>query len=179
MSDDYNLKPYIRTISNWPIDGVEFRDITSLIENPLAYRRMIDAFVYRYMGEKLDAIVGLDARGFILGGALSYALGVSFVPVRKKGKLPGDTISVSYALEYGEAEVEIHTNALEPGARVLIIDDLIATGGTLLAAAHLVRELKADIVEACAVIDLPDLKGSEKIREANIPLFTLVHFEGH
>jgi len=179
MSDPFNLKPYIRTISNWPIDGVEFRDITSLIENPLAYRRMIDAFVYRYMGEKLDAIVGLDARGFILGGALSYALGVSFVPVRKKGKLPGETISVSYSLEYGEAEVEIHVDAIQPGARVLVIDDLIATGGTMLAAIKLVRELNGEIVEACAVIDLPDLKGSDKIRDANVDLFTLVDYEGH
>lgn len=179
MSDPYNLKPYIRTVSNWPIDGVEFRDITSLIENPLAFRRMIDAFVYRYMPHKLDAIVGLDARGFILGGALAYALGVSFVPVRKKGKLPGDTISVSYQLEYGHAEVEMHTDALKEGDRVLIIDDLIATGGTLLAAAQLVRQLKAEIVEACAVIDLPELNGSEKIIAADIELFTLIEYEGH
>ncbi len=179
MSDPYNLKPYIRTISNWPIDGVEFRDITSLIENPLAFRKTVDAFVHRYMSEKLDAIVGLDARGFIFGGALAYALGISFVPVRKKGKLPGDTISVKYELEYGQAEVEMHTDALKEGDKVIIIDDLIATGGTLLAAVQLVKQLKGEILEACAIIDLPDLNGSQKIKDAGVPLFTLLDYEGH
>jgi len=172
------LKALIRTVPDWPKPGVQFRDITSLLEDPKAYRKLIDFFIHHYFEEQIDAIVGIDARGFIIGGALAYELRTAFIPVRKKGKLPGKTISSSYSLEYGQDEVEIHAGVLKKGDRVIIVDDLIATGGTMLAAAHLVTELGATIIEACAVVDLPDLGGSSRLSDAGHKVFSLCSFEG-
>lgn len=173
-----DLKKHIRSIPDWPVEGVVFRDITTLMEDRLTFRRVIDAFVYRYLKEEVDAVVAIDARGFIMGAPLAYLLNTSFVPVRKKGKLPAGTISEDYSLEYGQAEVEIHTDALQRGDRVLLVDDLIATGGTMLAAAKLIERLGAEIIEAAAIIDLPDLGGSDKLRQAGITVHTFCAFDG-
>ncbi len=179
MNTDYTeIKNHIRSIPDWPKKGVIFRDISTLMEDRLIFRKVIDAFVYRYLTTKIDAVVGIDARGFIIGSPLAYLLNTSFVPVRKKGKLPGETISQTYSLEYGEAEVEIQTAALKKGDRVLLIDDLIATGGTMLAAAQLIEKLGAEIVEAAAIIDLPDIGGSTTLRQAGLTLHTFCAFEG-
>lgn len=172
------IKNHIRSIPDWPKKGVIFRDISTLMEDRLIFRKVIDGFVYRYLTTKIDAVVGIDARGFIIGAPLAYLLNTSFVPVRKKGKLPGKTISQAYSLEYGEAEVEIQTEALKKGDRVLLIDDLIATGGTMLAAAELIARLEAEIVEAAAIIDLPDIGGSTRLRQTGLALHTFCSFEG-
>ena len=174
---DY-IKQRIRTVSNWPQEGVEFRDITSLLQSPATFRRLVDCFIHRYYDYELDAICCIDARGFIIGGALAYELNTSLVPIRKKGKLPWDTYSESYDLEYGSAEVEIHKDSFEPGQRILLLDDLIATGGTMLAAANLIRKLDGELLEAAAIIDLPDLKGSEKLQNAGINVFAICSFDG-
>ena len=142
------------------------------------FRLLVDLLVYRYMGQKVDVVAGLDARGFIIGAALAYQLNVGFVPIRKKGKLPFDTISQSYALEYGEATVEIHTDAIKPGARVLLVDDLVATGGTMLAGVELIRKLGGEVIEAAAILEFTDLDGGKKIRESGAPLFTLCQNKG-
>ncbi|MEE4240360.1 MAG: adenine phosphoribosyltransferase [Desulfopila sp.] len=179
MNTDYTeIKNHIRSIPDWPKKGVVFRDISTLMEDRLIFRKVIDAFVYRYLTTTIDAVVGIDARGFIIGSPLAYLLNTSFVPVRKKGKLPGETISQAYSLEYGEAEVEIQTAALKKGDRVLLIDDLIATGGTMLAAAQLIEKLGAVIVEAAAIIDLPDIGGSTTLRQAGLKLHTFCAFDG-
>lgn len=174
----FELSKHIRSIPNWPIEGVIFRDISSLLEDRLVFRRTIDLFVHRYFTTRIDAVVGIDARGFIIGAPLAYELNAGFVPVRKKGKLPGSTISESYSLEYGEAEVEIQTDWLKKGDRVILIDDLIATGGTMLAAVNLLTRLEVEIVEAAAIIDLPDLGGSDKIRETGVKVHSFCEFEG-
>ncbi|MBA4094338.1 MAG: adenine phosphoribosyltransferase [Candidatus Accumulibacter sp.] len=166
----------IRTIADWPEPGVQFRDITPLLRDGEAFRRLIEAFAERYAGERIDAIAGIDARGFIIGAALAYRLGCGFIPVRKAGKLPFATVSESYALEYGEAVVEVHTDAAEAGEHVLVIDDLIATGGTMLAAVRLMQRLGAKIVEAGAVIDLPALGGAERLRAAGVPIHALLRY---
>ena len=166
----------IRTVADWPEPGVQFRDITPLLRDGAAFRRLIDAFAERYAGERIDAIAGIDARGFIFGAALAYRLGCGFIPVRKAGKLPFATVSESYALEYGEAVVEVHTDAAEAGEHVLVIDDLIATCGTMLAAARLMRRLGAKIVEAGAVIDLEALGGAERLRAAGVPVHALLRY---
>ncbi|MBU0993758.1 MAG: adenine phosphoribosyltransferase [Proteobacteria bacterium] len=171
-----DLKETIRTVPNWPIKGVMFRDITTLTQNPQALREACDVFYERYKNMKIDKIVGIDARGFIFGAVLAYKLNVGFVPVRKKGKLPYKTISATYSLEYGEDTVEMHVDAINKGERVIIIDDLIATGGTMQAATRLVEQLEGEIVECAFIIDLPDLKGREKI--AKYKMFTLMAFEG-
>ena len=171
-----SIKEKIRTVPNWPIEGVMFRDITTLIQDPEGLRETCDAFYNRYKDMKIDKVVGIDARGFIFGAVLAYHLGVGFVPVRKKGKLPYKTIEAAYTLEYGENIVEMHEDAIEKGEKVLIIDDLIATGGTIAAATALVEKLGGDIVELAFIIELPDLKGREKIEGYNI--FTLAEFEG-
>lgn len=176
--DTKYLKEIIRTVPNWPEEGVMFRDITPLFQNPQALRLMMDAFVHRYFDENIDVIAGVDARGFLLGVTIAYALNRSFVPVRKKGKLPFKTISEDYELEYGKATIELHDDAIKPGQRVVLFDDLIATGGTMLAAARLIQRLGGEIVEAAAIVDLPDLKGSEKIKAAGIQVHSLVEFEG-
>ena len=166
------LRENIRTVPDWPAPGVQFRDITPLLA---------DAFVHRYMDAAMrpDVVAGLDARGFILGAVVAYELNVGFVPIRKKGKLPFTTVEETYELEYGSATVELHTDAVKPGARVLLIDDLIATGGTMMAGKKLLEKLGAHVMEGAAIVDLPELGGSQKLRESGLPLFTLVDFSGH
>ena len=177
---DY-LRDHIRTVPDWPAPGVQFRDITPLLQNPRVFRVLIDAFVHRYMAPELrpDVVAGLDARGFILGSVVAYELNVGFVPIRKKGKLPFDTVAETYELEYGSATVELHTDAVQAGQRVLLIDDLIATGGTMMAGKKLLEKLGADVTEGAAIVDLPELGGSARLREAGLKLFTLVDFDGH
>jgi adenine phosphoribosyltransferase len=178
--NDY-LKRHIRTVPDWPAPDVQFRDITPLLQDPRVFRVLIDAFVHRYMHPALrpDVVAGLDARGFILGSVVAYELGLGFVPIRKKGKLPFTTVEETYELEYGSATVELHTDAVKPGQRVLLIDDLIATGGTMLAGKKLLEKLGAAVIEGAAIVDLPELGGSQRIRDSGLNLFTLVSFEGH
>jgi len=171
-----HIRTLIRSVPDWPRPGVVFRDITPVLQDPSAFRVLVDLFVYRYMRQKLDLIAGIDARGFILGAVLAYELNLGFVPVRKKGKLPYQTVAEEYTLEYGNATVEMHTDAVRPGQRVLLIDDLIATGGTMLAAAKLLQRLGANVIEAAAIIDLPDLGGSQSVRDAGLPVFAVCGF---
>lgn len=168
----------IRSVADWPKPGVTFRDITPVLQDPRTFRVLIDMFVYRYMRQRLDLVAGVDARGFILGSVLAYELNLGFVPVRKKGKLPSRTVAEDYALEYGNATVEMHVDAVRPGQRVILVDDLIATGGTMLAAIRLLQRLGANVVEAAAIIDLPELGGSQAIAATGTPLFTVCRFEG-
>ena len=177
---DY-LKSHIRTVPDWPAPGVQFRDITPLLQNPRVFRVLIDAFVHRYMDPALrpDIVAGLDARGFILGSVVAYELGLGFVPIRKKGKLPFTTVEETYELEYGSATVELHTDAIQPGQRVLLIDDLIATGGTMMAGKRLIERLGGSMCEGAAIVDLPELGGSQRLRDEGLQLFTLLSFEGH
>jgi adenine phosphoribosyltransferase len=173
------IKERVRTVQDWPQPGVQFRDITPVLQDRRALRTLIDLFVQRYIDEEIDAIAGLDARGFIIGPILAYELSLGFVPIRKKGKLPYKTISQSYELEYGSATVEIHEDAAKPGDRIVIVDDLVATGGTMMAGKILLERLGASVVEAAAIIDLPDLGGSKLLREAGVPLYTVCEFAGH
>ncbi len=177
---DY-LKSHIRTVPDWPAPGVQFRDITPLLQNPRVFRVLIDAFVRRYMDPALrpDIVAGLDARGFILGSVVAYELGLGFLPIRKKGKLPFTTVEETYELEYGSATVELHTDAVRAGQRVLLIDDLIATGGTMMAGKRLIERLGGSICEGAAIVDLPELGGSQRLRDEGLQLFTLLSFEGH
>ena len=176
---DY-LRDHIRTVPDWPAPGVQFRDITPLLQNPRVFRVLIDAFVHRYMAPELrpDVVAGLDARGFILGSVVAYELNVGFVPIRKKGKLPFDTVAETYELEYGSATVELHTDAVQAGQRVLLIDDLIATGGTMMAGKRLLEKLGATVTEGAAIVDLPELGGSAGLREGGLKLCTLVEVDG-
>lgn len=164
---------------DWPAPGVQFRDITPLLQDPKVFRVLIDAFVHRYMARRPDVVAGLDARGFILGSVVAYELGLGFVPIRKKGKLPFTTVEETYELEYGSATVELHTDAVKAGQRVLLIDDLIATGGTMMAGKKLLEKLGGVVVEGCAIVDLPELGGSKKLRESGLAVHTFVNFEGH
>ena len=173
------IKAHVRTVPDWPEPGVMFRDITPLLANPRVFRVLIDQFVHRYFSPRPDAIAGLDARGFIIGSVVAYELGIGFVPIRKKGKLPYQTVEESYELEYGSATVEIHTDAVKPGDRVVLIDDLIATGGTMLAGRRLLERLGATVIEGAAIVDLPELGGSARLRDSGLSLFTLVDFDGH
>jgi adenine phosphoribosyltransferase len=175
------LRSHIRTVPDWPTPGVQFRDITPLLQDPKVFRVLIDAFVHRYMDPALrpDVVAGLDARGFILGAVVAYELNIGFVPIRKKGKLPFTTVQETYELEYGSATVELHTDAVKTGDKVLLIDDLIATGGTMMAGKNLLEKLGAHVMEGAAIVDLPELGGSAKLRAAGLPLFTLVDFAGH
>ena len=168
----------MRKIPNWPEEGILFHDITPILQSPQYFRLLVDLLVYRYMDQKVDVVAGLDARGFIIGAALAHQLNVGFVPIRKKGKLPFETVSQSYALEYGEATVEMHTDAFHSGARVLLVDDLVATGGTMLAGAELIRRLGGEVLEAAAILEFTDLPGGKRIRDAGVPLFTLCQNEG-
>lgn len=172
------VKNAIRTVPNWPEEGVMFRDITTALQDRTVFRKLIDAFIHRYHHLPIDAVAGVDARGFIIGSVLAYELNASFVPIRKKGKLPFDTVSESYELEYGKAEVEIHKDAFKEGDKVILVDDLIATGGTLLAASSLIERLGAKIIEAAAIIDLPDLGGSKKLRDKGLAVYSVCNFEG-
>ena len=171
-----DLKKTIRSIPDWPIKGVIFRDITTLLQNEKAFKESCDIFYDRYKNKKIDKIVGVDARGFIFAPVIAYKLGIGFVPIRKKGKLPFETISASYSLEYGENTVEIHKDAIKAGEKVLIIDDLLATGGTIKATTDLVKKLSGEIVECAFLIELPDLKGREKIIDEKV--FSIIEFEG-
>jgi adenine phosphoribosyltransferase len=170
------LKSRVRTVRDWPKAGINFRDVTTLFQDPEAFRLVIDAFARDSAKLKIDLIAAVDARGFIVGGALAYQLHLPFVLVRKKGKLPYKTISEDYVLEYGSGTVEIHADSCRPGDRVLIVDDLIATGGTLLAAARLFRALQAEVVGVAAIIDLPEIGGSAKLREASLKVHALCEF---
>ena len=181
LSVNQYLRQHIRTVPDWPAPGVQFRDITPLLQDPKVFRVLIDAFVHRYMDKALrpDVVAGLDARGFILGAVVAYELNVGFVPIRKKGKLPFTTVEETYELEYGSATVELHTDAVKAGDRVLLIDDLIATGGTMMAGKKLLEKLGATVTEGAAIVDLPELGGSQRLRDAGLPLYTLVDFAGH
>ena len=170
------VRGLIRTVPDWPKPGVMFRDITPMMQDPRAFRALIDMFVYRHMRNRLDAVVGIDARGFIFGSALAYALNVGFVPVRKAGKLPFKTVAQPYSLEYGDATVEVHEDAIKPGQRVLLEDDLVATGGTMLAAIKLLQQLGGNVAEAAAVVNLPALGGSALIAETDTPFFSVCEF---
>jgi adenine phosphoribosyltransferase len=174
-----DFKTVIRTIPDYPKPGIMFRDITTLLGSPRAFRRAVDELVQPYAGAKIDGVAGLEARGFILGGAVAHQLGVGFIPVRKKGKLPFSVIGEDYALEYGTDRVEIHTDAIKPGERVLLIDDLIATGGTAMAGIRLLERAGAEVIGCSFVIDLPELGGADKLRALGKPVSTLVAFEGH
>jgi adenine phosphoribosyltransferase len=175
------LRSHMRTVADWPAPGIQFRDITPLLQDPKVFRILIDAFVHRYLAAPLrpDVVAGLDARGFILGSVVAYELNVGFVPIRKKGKLPFTTVEETYELEYGSATVELHTDAVKSGDRVLLIDDLIATGGTMMAGKKLLEKLGAHVTEGAAIVDLPELGGSAKLRACGLALFTLVDFDGH
>ncbi|NLH80369.1 MAG: adenine phosphoribosyltransferase [Phyllobacteriaceae bacterium] len=174
-----NLRDTIRSIPDHPKPGIIFRDITTLLGDPRAFRRSVDELVQPYAGLKIDKVAGIEARGFILGGAVAHQLSAGFVPIRKKGKLPAETASITYALEYGVDEIEIHRDAITPGEKVLVVDDLIATGGTAAAAVELLQRLGADVVGTCFVIDLPELGGADKLRAMKVPVRSLVAFEGH
>jgi adenine phosphoribosyltransferase len=179
MDTSTYIRNSIRTVPDWPQPGVQFRDITPLLQDPKTFRVLIDLFVHRYMGQQLDVVAGIDARGFILGAVLAYELNLGFVPIRKKGKLPFQTVEEQYELEYGSATVELHSDACKPGDRVVLIDDLIATGGTMMAGLKLLKKLGANVVEGAAIVDLPELGGSKVLRDAGLPLFTVCDFAGH
>jgi adenine phosphoribosyltransferase len=174
-----DFKDVIRTIPDYPKPGIMFRDITTLLGNARAFRRAIDEMVQPYAGTRVDKVAGLEARGFILGGAVAHQLSIGFVPIRKKGKLPYTVIGESYALEYGQDRVEIHIDALKPGEQVLLVDDLIATGGTASAGIRLMERAGAQVIGCSFVIDLPELGGANKLRALGKPVNTLVAFEGH
>jgi len=173
------LEQAIRAIPDYPKDGIIFRDVTTLLGDASAFRRSVDELVHPYSGSQIDYVAGIEARGFILGGAMAHQLSCGFIPIRKKGKLPSDSISIEYDLEYGQDELEIHRDAFKSGSRVLMVDDLIATGGTAIASVNLLRELQASIVGSCFVIDLPALGGRKKLNKMGVAVRTLVEFDGH
>ncbi|SMC61924.1 adenine phosphoribosyltransferase [Rhizobium sp. RU36D] len=173
------LTAAIRSIPDYPKPGIIFRDITTLLGNARAFRRAVDELVQPYAGLKVDKIAGMEARGFILGGAVAHQLSAGFVPIRKKGKLPHTTVRIAYSLEYGVDEMEMHVDAVQPGEKVILVDDLIATGGTAVGAVQLLRQIGADVVSACFVIDLPDLGGRQKLEALGVEVRTLVEFSGH
>jgi adenine phosphoribosyltransferase len=173
-----DIKDLVRTIPNYPKDGIMFRDITTLLEHPVGFRRSVDELVLPFAGSDITRVAGIEARGFILGGAVAHQLSVGFVAVRKKGKLPWQTISIEYELEYGTDEVEIHIDSVEPGDRILIIDDLIATGGTAAAATQLVRDAGGKVAGASFIVDLPDLGGRARLEAMGVEVRTLMSFEG-
>ena len=172
------LESRIRTIPDFPKPGIQFRDITTLLKDPFGFRKLVDDLVQPFAGKRVDAVAGLEARGFIIGGAVAHQLSTGFIPVRKKDKLPWDTIGQDYELEYGTDRVEIHRDAVGEGETVLIVDDLLATGGTALATLDLLRQAGADIVGCSFVVDLPDLGGRKRLEEQGVSVLTLVEFEG-
>ena len=174
-----DLKDAIRTIPDYPKKGIMFRDITTLLGNARAFRRAVDELVQPWAGMKIDKVAGMEARGFILGGAVAHQVSAGFVPIRKKGKLPHTTVRIAYSLEYGIDEMEMHEDAVKKGERVILVDDLIATGGTAEGAVKLLRQMGAEVLAACFVIDLPELGGADKLRKMNVPVRTLISFEGH
>lgn len=173
------LRESIRTIADYPKPGIQFRDITTLLGDARAFRTAVDQLVQPWAGQRIDKVAGIEARGFILGGALAHQLSAGFIPVRKKGKLPHETVRLAYSLEYGVDEMEVHRDAVRPGERVILVDDLIATGGTATAAIGLLRQIGAEVVAACFVIDLPELGGAAKLRAMDVPVRALMAFDGH
>ena len=174
------IKQRIRTVPDYPKKGIMFRDITTLIKDPVGFRLVIDNLTQRYISGEIafDIIVGIEARGFIMGGALSYTLGKGFVPIRKSGKLPSDVEVQEYALEYGTDKIEIHKDAFKRGSKVLVVDDLLATGGTALAAASLIEKLGGEVVEMAFIVNLPDVGGEKKLSEKGYKIYSLTDFEG-
>ena len=179
MTFELDIKSTVRTIPDYPKAGILFRDITTLLANPRAFRRAVDELVHPWAGNKIDKVAGIEARGFILGGAVAHQLSAGFVPIRKKGKLPHTTVRIAYSLEYGLDEMEMHVDAIQPGERVILVDDLIATGGTAEGAVKLLRQIGANVLAACFIIDLPDLGGADKLRAMDVPVRTLMAFDGH
>ena len=173
------IRAAIRTIPDYPKPGIQFRDITTLLGDARAFHRVVDELVRPWTEARIDRVAGIEARGFILGGAVAHRLASGFVPIRKKGKLPHATVRVAYSLEYGIDEMEVHRDAVAHGERIILVDDLIATGGTAEAAVKLLRTLGAEILAACFVIDLPDLGGRRRLEALGVPVRTLVAFEGH
>jgi len=171
------VKSKIRTVPNWPKQGIMFRDITTLLKDKEAYNHMINLLAERYKDKQIDVVAGIESRGFITGSVLAHRLGIGFVPIRKPGKLPAETVSEEYELEYGKDKIEIHKDAINPGDKVLLVDDLIATGGTALAACNLIKKLGGEIIEASFIIDLPGLGGKKKLKDAGYGVFNLVEFE--
>ena len=174
-----DLSKFIRTVPDFPEPGIMFRDVTTLFAKPQAFKAMIEQFNQQFNGVDIDYIGGIDARGFIIGAALALTREIGFVPVRKKGKLPYDTISEDYALEYGTATLELHTDAVSAGSKVLIVDDLIATGGTAIAAVNLFRKVNANVIGCAFLVDLPELGGADKLRSIDVPVTSLCAFDGH
>ena len=172
------IKSKIRTVPHYPKQGIQFRDITTVLKDPAGFRATVDELVLRYKDVKIDKIAGIEARGFILGAPLAYALGKGFVPIRKKGKLPAATIGHDYALEYGTDRIEMHVGQLKEGQKVLLVDDLIATGGTALAGVDLIRQGGGNVEQALFIVDLPDLGGAQKLRAHNIRVDALIGFDG-
>src|SRR6266567_262363 len=175
----HDLKASVRTIRDYPKAGIMFRDITTLLGNARAFRRAVDELVQPWAGSKIDKVAGMEARGFIIGGAVAHQLSAGFIPIRKKGKLPHKRVSIAYSLEYGIDEMEMHEDAVVQGERVIVVDDLIATGGTAEGAVKLLRQMGAEVLAACFIVDLPELGGADKIRKLNVPVRTLIGFEGH
>jgi adenine phosphoribosyltransferase len=176
---DFDLRSSIRTIPDYPKPGIMFRDITTLLGNARAFRRAVDELVQPWAGSKIDKVAGMEARGFILGGAVAHQVSAGFIPIRKKGKLPHKRVSIAYSLEYGLDEMEMHEDAVSAGEKVILVDDLIATGGTAEGAVKLLKQQGADVLAACFIIDLPELGGADKIRKLDVPVRTLIAFEGH
>ena len=176
---EFDLQAAIRTIPDYPKPGIMFRDITTLLGNARAFRRTVDELVQPWAGMKIDKVAGIEARGFILGGAVAHQVSAGFIPIRKKGKLPHKRVSIAYSLEYGLDEMEMHEDAVVQGDRVILVDDLIATGGTAEGAVKLLRQMGAELLAACFIIDLPDLGGAAKLRALDVPVRTLIAFEGH
>jgi adenine phosphoribosyltransferase len=176
---EFDLRDSIRTIPDYPKPGIMFRDITTLLGNARAFRRAVDELVQPWAGMKIDKVAGIEARGFILGGAVAHQVSAGFVPIRKKGKLPYKRVTIGYSLEYGIDEMEMHEDAVEKGDRVVLVDDLIATGGTAEGAVKLLRQMGAEVMAACFIIDLPDLGGADKLRKLDVPVRTLIAFGGH
>ena len=176
---EVDLRKSIRTIPDYPSPGIMFRDITTLLGNARAFCRAVDELVQPWAGEKIDKVAGIEARGFILGGAVAHQCSAGFVPIRKKGKLPYKRVSIGYSLEYGVDEMEMHEDGVAKGERVVLVDDLVATGGTAEAAVKLLRQIGAEVLAACFIIDLPDLGGAAKLRALDVPVRTLISFEGH
>src|SRR6202165_2104208 len=179
MTFERDLKAAVRTIPNYPKPGILFRDITTLLSDARSFRRAVDELVQPWAGSKIDKVAGIEARGFIIGGAVAHQVSAGFVPIRKKGKLPHTTVRIAYSLEYGLDEMEMHADAIHPGERVILVDDLIATGGTAEGAVKLMRQIGANVVAACFIIDLPDLGGAAKLRAMDVPVRTLMAFDGH
>jgi adenine phosphoribosyltransferase len=172
------IKSRIRTIPHYPKQGIMFRDITTLLKDPVGLRLTIDEIANRYKGHKISKVAGIESRGFIIGAPVAYLLGVGFVPIRKKGKLPGETVGHDYALEYGTDRIEIHTDAISHGEKILLIDDLIATGGTAEAAATLIAQMGGEVTECCFIVDLPDIGGRARLQKMGLKVHALCEFEG-